>query len=125
MGESFEGGNRGCACVVEEPVSGSIRIDLARIDDMIAVENMRLVLKIDVEGNQDRALAGMRELVANNLVFMQVEVSDGELESFSSLADEMGLRTLGRIAGGDWYFSNMPGSELSWLGDKALEFVPE
>ena len=56
-----------------------------RLDDEVAASGQTLVIKMDVEGSEFHALAGMRRTLAENQCYLQVELySDriGELKSF-------------------------------------------
>lgn len=53
-------------------------IDVARFDDILALENRRAFVKIDVEGEAERCLAGMENFFAKNKGVVQIEVSDCE-----------------------------------------------
>jgi FkbM family methyltransferase len=56
----------------------SEKIDVARFDDLFLFEGRRAFVKIDVEGEAERCLAGMENFFAKNSGVCQIEVSDCE-----------------------------------------------
>ncbi|MEE8438580.1 MAG: FkbM family methyltransferase [Micropepsaceae bacterium] len=56
----------------------SEKIDVARFDDILALEGRRAFVKIDVEGEAERCLMGMENFFAKNKGVVQIEVSDCE-----------------------------------------------
>lgn len=87
----------------------SIRIEARVFDDMFQSSGARALVKMDVEGAELMALAGMRRFLADNQVVLQVETADetrGQVDGFMAQA---GYRALGRL-GADAYYGNMPAS---------------
>ncbi|HXR86032.1 MAG TPA: FkbM family methyltransferase [Stellaceae bacterium] len=89
-------------CAPDE--QGDSFVQTARLDDMVAVTGETIALKIDIEGHEGRAIAGMRELLRNNSCIMQVECFEERLPAFERLMDELGYHRFHAIAP-DHYFS--------------------
>lgn len=83
-----------------------IRVEAIRLDDYLPVCGQRICVKIDVEGHEKQALAGMARVLAGNEIVLQIEdYSDAD----SDLAEQLrpyGLLSLFRI-GADRYFTNV------------------
>lgn len=104
-------GNRGAARVLEpheiagEASETSIQCDA--IDNVIKVSNANIVVKMDVEAHEDRALKGMRELFSKNNVIAQIEIYDEQEVRVLPVIEELGLRPVGKIYP-DHFFTNLP-----------------
>jgi len=53
-------------------------VDIVRFDDHFPLESRKAFVKIDVEGEAERCLAGMENFFAKNSGVCQIEVSDCE-----------------------------------------------
>lgn len=62
---------------------------------------------MDVEGHEPQALSGMKQLIANNKVFMQVEVYPSMETETIAVAEKLGLTLIHRIEV-ETYFTNAP-----------------
>jgi len=78
-------------------------VPLKRLDDVIAWENSRVFVKIDVEGHALKVLAGMERFLARNRVFVQIELLDGDREAIITAMQASGY-ALEREISGDGYF---------------------
>ena len=76
---------------------------LARFDDMIAVAGERLLFKVDVEGHETKALAGMARTLRNNSCFLQIETRTRNREIVEATMSAAGYRLTGEIKE-DLYF---------------------
>jgi len=85
---------------------GSIEIAGRRIDDALELKGARLIVKIDVEGHEAKAMDGMRRTLSDNLCVLQVEVTGRNLATLIGLFASLGYESLGSISG-DYYFSNV------------------
>jgi FkbM family methyltransferase len=90
--------------VCEANETASIFVQTVRLDSMLAVRGDVIALKIDIEGHEASAVAGMRELLRNNNCFMQVECFEHRLPAFEVQMAELGYRRARTIAH-DHYFS--------------------
>ena len=103
--EAVVGGNRGKSRVVEGSEEGAITIECRVLDKLLPLKGRTIIGKIDVEGHEEQVLRGMKEIIANNVVFFQVEVFEKRLEKVRALTAELGLRFVDRIDIDDYYES--------------------
>ncbi len=98
----------------DESVTGQSRVGVGEnavelpcvaLDDFLSLRGENLFLKIDIEGHEAAAIAGMKQLLAGNKVFLQVECFDENFEAFIREMAAMGLHLVHAI-GNDRYFSN-------------------
>jgi FkbM family methyltransferase len=107
--------NRGGVGIVDEestyPENSSFSVECITLDSMFSlVTNKTIVIKIDIEGHEARALEGMKNLILNNKVIMQVE-SMGSGKHISKLVKELGLRLIKNIDE-DNYYTNISEADL-------------
>ena len=76
------------------------------IDDVLAFQGSHIVIKMDVEGHEDKALLGMRKLIENNHIIMQIELYRASSDPVFDLLRSMGLRQIGDMAP-DFFFTNL------------------
>ena len=79
-------------------------VDTVRLDDMLTIKGETIALKIDIEGHEARAVAGMRDLLRNNSCIMQVECFAERLPGFERQMGALGYHRFHMIAH-DHYFS--------------------
>lgn len=103
--EAVEDGNRGGSRVVEAGEAAAITIECRVLDKLLPLRGRTIIAKIDVEGHEEQVLRGMRDVIAQNDVFFQVEVFDDAIPRVRKLAEELGLRFLHRIDIDDYYES--------------------
>jgi FkbM family methyltransferase len=84
----------------------SIQIESRVFDEMFTLTGIRALVKIDVEGAELMALAGMSGLLSNNQTVVQVETTEETLGRVDGLMSHAGYRSLGRL-GADAYFTNI------------------
>lgn len=78
-----------------------------RFDDQYAIRAQTMIIKMDVEGYEFNALAGMSRTLAENACYVQVELYSERLEELKALFAGCGYRYL-RSRNIDHYFTNMP-----------------
>lgn len=63
---------------IAEPSAGAKGhlIDVVRLDDMVSIEGRTVALKMDIEGHECEALAGMERVLAGNNGIVQIESYD-------------------------------------------------
>jgi FkbM family methyltransferase len=81
------------------------------VDDVLKFKGAHVVIKMDVEGHEDKALLGMRQLFADNRVIMQIELYRAESDPVFALLRDMGLRQIGAMAP-DYFFTNLAPDEI-------------
>lgn len=89
----------------QEAYSASIRVKTNAFDGMFDLGGIRALVKMDVEGAELLALAGMSRFLANNRVALQVETMPETRDRVDSFMAAAGYRSLGRL-GADAYFAN-------------------
>ncbi|MGI9405551.1 MAG: FkbM family methyltransferase [Hyphomicrobiaceae bacterium] len=82
-----------------------VEVKVRALDDLYDVTGQRLCLKIDVEGHERQAIAGMRTLLQNNAVTAQIEIFDENRTAVIGDLEKLGLRQIHRIEH-DLYFTN-------------------
>jgi len=105
MAHTLDGASTGLLSAT--PEAEIVEVKSCRLDDLFALEQSRLVIKIDVEGHEIATLSGMRRLLASNSCTLQVEILPAAVEGVSALLTGLGYSPLGSI-GLDHYFSNTP-----------------
>lgn len=92
----------------EAPGVASHRVRQVRFDDEFAIAGKTLVIKMDVEGSEFHALAGMERTLRDNACYLQVELYSDRLDELKALFQRLGYRYLKTVYI-DHYFTNMPG----------------
>ena len=78
------------------------RVGVVALDALFDWRGRRLAIKMDIEGFETEALAGMTALLANNSIFLQVEIAERNLQEVRALLAGCGLEELPRA--GDYLF---------------------
>lgn len=94
--------NRGASRIAE---GGAGQIEIRRLDALIKAQGQRIAVKIDVEGHELQALAGMRELLDRNECLVQIECYQPDARQLLDMAFGSSYRHVRTIAS-DWYYSN-------------------
>ncbi len=77
----------GLSQIVENAPGGEgYEVEIARLDDLIALSGKTLAIKIDIERYERKALAGMARTLADNRGIVQVEVLEARDETIGLLA---------------------------------------
>jgi FkbM family methyltransferase len=92
----------GKLCAPDEPADSLV--ETIRLDDMLTVKGETIALKIDIEGHEARAIAGMHDLLRNNSCLLQVECFAERLPAFEGQMNALGYHRFHTIAH-DHYFS--------------------
>jgi FkbM family methyltransferase len=108
----YEGarGNRGESTIVvpeQTPQEVTFRVRQASFDDLYAVAGKSIIVKMDVEGYEFHALAGMERTLRENECYLQVELYSDRIEELKALFAGLGYRFL-HTHDIDHYFTNMP-----------------
>lgn len=90
----------------QEAYRASIRVESRTFDSLFDLGGVRALVKMDVEGAELLALAGMKRFLADNLVVLQVETMPETLEQVEAFMAAAGYRALGRL-GADAYYANL------------------
>lgn len=79
-----------------------------RFDDTFSFSGKTILIKMDVEGSEFHALAGMERTLRDNLCYVQVELYSDRIEDLKALFARLGYRYL-KTNYIDHYFTNMSG----------------
>ena len=79
-----------------------------RFDDEFAITAKTILVKMDVEGSEFHALAGMERTLRDNQCYLQVELYSDRFEELKALFARLGYRYL-KTNYIDHYFTNMAG----------------
>lgn len=90
-------GNRGGVGLRDSGDARCVPVGIVAIDNEISVEGGLIVAKIDVEGNQDYVLRGMRSTIARNACVLQIEVFEQARSATLALLNDLGLSIAGEI----------------------------
>ena len=91
----------------EAPGVAAHRVRQIRFDDEFAIAGKMLVIKMDVEGSEFHALAGMERTLRDNTCYLQVELYSDRFDELKALFERMGYRYL-KTSYIDHYFTNIP-----------------
>jgi FkbM family methyltransferase len=90
----------------EAPGVATHVVNQIRFDDAFAIAGKTLLVKMDVEGSEFHALAGMRRTLSENRCYLQVELYSDRFEELKTLFAGLGYRYL-KTNYIDHYFTNM------------------
>ena len=92
----------------QTPQEFSHTVRQVRFDDYCAFTGRSIIIKMDVEGYEFHALAGMERTLRDNACYLQVELYSERIEELKSWFAAHGYRFL-HTHGIDHFFTNMPG----------------
>lgn len=101
--------NRGESTIAEPeqtPKTVSFRVRQTRLDDAYDIAKKNIIIKIDVEGYEFHALAGMERTLRDNACYLQVELYSDRFEELKSYFAQRGYRYL-HTEYIDHFFTNM------------------
>ena len=78
-------------------------------DEIIKFINKKLLIKIDVEGHEINALKGLKHLIKNNKIYMQIEIFYENKENIFNFLDKNNFKFVKNIKGNrksDYFFVN-------------------
>ena len=95
-----------------EPIeSHSVEVPVATLafDDKYDWRDRKIAIKMDIEGHEAAALQGMRRLMQNNEIFLQIEIFDQHRDVVRKLLLEFGFSELPQldVKYHDYYFTNI------------------
>jgi FkbM family methyltransferase len=90
---------------IASPAEAGATVPAVRLDDALALAGRRVALKIDIEGHETAALAGMKTLLADNACLLQVECWAANAAPFAQAMRALGYDLKDQIAA-DYYFAN-------------------
>lgn len=102
--------NRGESTIAEPdqtPKQVTHRVKQIRFDDAFKLAGKNVIIKMDVEGYEFHALAGLQRTLKDNACYLQVELYSDRLEELKALFARLGYRFL-HTEYIDHFFTNMP-----------------
>jgi FkbM family methyltransferase len=102
--------NRGESYIAQEtmPVGETTHsVRVVRFDDEFKIKGKRVYVKMDVEGYEFQAIAGMERTLKENSCFLQIEIFAGDPEELKRRVGALGYRFLGTVEF-DRFFTNAP-----------------
>ena len=72
-------------------------------NELFPLGGIRALVKMDVEGAELMALAGMHEFLRSNHVVIQIETTPQTLEPVEAVMREADYHALGRLGADVWY----------------------
>jgi FkbM family methyltransferase len=85
--------------------SADMTVPAARLDDILDVAGLTIFLKIDIEGHELRAIAGMGRLLTRNRCILQVESFGSNAADLAYVLAASGFRVIKNI-GDEHFFAN-------------------
>jgi len=88
--------NRGTSSLVyREEIHGEpIKIQMARLDDLLTFKNEAVAIKIDVEGHELGVLGGMEQFLRANQCVLHIEIFPARFEQVNGLLERVGYRAM-------------------------------
>ena len=87
-------------CVSE---TGDEKAEFKLADELLNYKNKNILIKIDTEGHEKFVLEGMRELVKNNVIFLQLEIWSKNFRTVQETLDNLDFIFLKKIEN-DYFF---------------------
>jgi FkbM family methyltransferase len=78
-------------------------------DEIIKYTNKKLLIKIDVEGHEINVLKGLKDLIKNNKIYMQIEIFHENRENIFNFLEKNDFKFVKNITGNrkdDYFFIN-------------------
>lgn len=76
-----------------------------RADNILTLKDNRIAIKIDVERHEENVLVGVKKILDQNKILMQIEIFDTRKDRIFSLLKKSGFRLINNIEK-DYYFKN-------------------
>lgn len=86
--------------------AGDAAIPAMALDDVLAPRDVFLVVKIDVDGLEDRVIEGMTGMLAANRVLMQIETLPDMKDRVLARLGALGLDQIGHVPRDDYLFAS-------------------
>lgn len=105
--------NRGESYITQADMpAGAVthRVRQVKFDDEFQIKGKRILVKMDIEGYEFHALAGMERTLRDNLCYLQVELYSDRLGELKALFERLNYRFLDTFEI-DHYFTNIPSVE--------------
>ena len=88
------------SCGVDESTdvpADVIKVPCTRLDDCFDHRDRTLVVKLDLEGHEFKALGGMEKLIERNRIIFQTEIHPQYLKVMNKYLEKLGFKHLRKI----------------------------
>ena len=79
------------------------KISTKKLDEILNINKSQILVKIDVERHEKNVLEGMKKIIQNNNIFMQIEIGEQNKNEIFNYLKELNLKWINSI-GHDHYF---------------------
>ena len=79
------------------------KTSVKRLDDIININDLKILAKIDVERHEKKVLEGMKNTIRNNNVILQIEIGEVQKNEVFEYLKELNLKWINTIRH-DHYF---------------------
>jgi len=74
--------------------NGNIKIKYKTGDDLIKIKNENIAIKIDTEGHELFVLQGLKNLLADNKIFLQIEIFPQNITAVTRFLNNLGFKLI-------------------------------
>ena len=106
-GAMWNRGESSIAVPDQTPMAVTHLVRQVLFDDKFALSGKTIIIKMDVEGHEFHALAGMQQTLCQNACYVQVELFSDRLDELQQLFAGLGYRLV-HTEYIDYFFTNMP-----------------
>ncbi len=103
---------------VDDGAADYVEVDAIRIDDLIDLEGGTVIVKMDIEGHELEAVAGMTRLISKNDAVLQIECYEGNIPLLKDALAALGAGFVGSIEH-DFFFATSPARAEALAGEIA------
>ena len=78
-------------------------------DDILDIQNKKIILKIDTEGHEESVLKGLIKLLSNNMIFLQIEIYDRNFSTINKFLKKFNffrMKSFSSDGKVDYYYKN-------------------
>ena len=79
------------------------KVLIKKLDEILEINNSKILIKIDVERHEKKVLSGMKKLINQNDVIMQIEIGDEQKKEVFNYLNELNFKWINTIRH-DHYF---------------------
>jgi FkbM family methyltransferase len=111
ISKNIQDGNRGANKILDDAADinrNSQIVDSIALDKFLHLKDSAILIKMDIEAHEDRALLGMKGLIENNKVILQIEIYAEQRTQVTPILESFGLRMIHEIYP-DFYYTNFSG----------------
>lgn len=83
------------------------KISTKKLDEVINVNRSKILVKIDVERHEKKVLEGMKKIIQNNNIFMQIEIGEQNKNEIFNFLKELNLKWINTIKHDHYFIKNL------------------